>query len=66
MLNQKYGITEVDFLSAELEIVPAFKARSLGLDSSMVAAYGQDDKICVYTSLTALMNIQDPKQQQYV
>ena len=61
MLNQKYGITEVDFLSAELEIVPAFKARSLGLDSSMVAAYGQDDKICVYTSLTALMNIQDPK-----
>ena len=61
MLNQKYGITEVDFLSAELEIVPAFKARSLGLDSSMVAAYGQDDKICVYTSLTALMNIQNPK-----
>ena len=61
ILNQKYGITEVDFLSAELEIVPAFKARSLGLDSSMVAAYGQDDKICVYTSLTALMNIQDPK-----
>ena len=61
LLNQKYGITEVDFLSAELEIVPAFKARSLGFDSSMVAAYGQDDKICVYTSLTALMNIQNPK-----
>ena len=61
ILNQKYGITEVDFLSAELEIVPAFKARSLGFDSSMVAAYGQDDKICVYTSLTALMNINNPK-----
>ena len=61
MLNLKYGITEVDFLSAELEIVPAFKARSLGFDSSMVAAYGQDDKICVYTSLTALMNTHNPK-----
>lgn len=61
ILNQKYGIIEKDFLSAELEIVPAFKARSLGFDSSMVAAYGQDDKICVYTSLTALMNIQNPK-----
>ena len=61
ILNQKYGITEVDFLSAELEIVPAFKARSLGFDSSMVAAYGQDDKVCVYTSLTALMNIENPK-----
>ena len=61
ILNQKYGITEIDFLSAELEIVPAFKARSLGFDGSMVAAYGQDDKVCVYTSLTALMNIQNPK-----
>ena len=61
ILNQKYGIVEADFLSAELEIVPAFKARSLGFDSSMVAAYGQDDKICVYTALTALMNIENPK-----
>ena len=61
LLNKKYGIVEADFLSAELEIVPAFKARSLGFDESMVAAYGQDDKICVYTSLSALMNIQNPK-----
>ena len=61
ILNQKYGIVETDFLSAELEIVPAFRARSLGFDSSMVAAYGQDDKVCVYTSLTALMNIENPK-----
>ncbi|MBO5348628.1 MAG: aminopeptidase [Clostridia bacterium] len=61
ILNKKYGITEVDFLSSELEIVPAFRARSMGFDNSMVAAYGQDDKICVYTSLTALMNIQNPK-----
>lgn len=61
ILNQKYGIIEKDFLSAELEIVPAFKARSLGFDQSMVAAYGQDDKVCVYTSLTALMNVDNPK-----
>lgn len=57
ILNKKYGITEVDFLSSEIELVPAFKARSLGFDESMVAAYGQDDKICVYTSLTALMEL---------
>ena len=61
LLNKKYGIVEADFLSAELEIVPAFKARSLGFDESMVAAYGQDDKICVYTSLSALMNVNNPK-----
>ena len=58
ILNQKYGITEVDFLSSELEIVPAMKCRSLGFDSSMVAGYGQDDKICVYTELTALVDMQ--------
>ncbi len=60
LLNMKYGITEVDFLSSEIEIVPAFKARTMGLDQSMIAAYGQDDKICCYASLTALMNIQNP------
>ena len=54
ILNQKYGITEVDFLSSELELVPAMKCRSMGFDESMVAGYGQDDKICVYTELTAL------------
>ena len=62
ILNQKYGITELDLLSSEIELVPAFKARSMGLDSSMVAAYGQDDKICVYTSLTALMEINNPNR----
>ena len=56
----KYGITEVDFMSSEIEIVPAFKARTMGLDQSMVAAYGQDDKICVFASLTALMKIENP------
>ena len=55
ILNQKYGITEVDLTSSELELVPAFKARSLGFDEGMVAAYGQDDKVCAYTSLAAMM-----------
>ena len=62
ILNQKYGITEVDFLSSELEVVPAFKARSLGFDGSMIAAYGQDDKVCAFTSLEALMKIENPEK----
>ena len=59
ILNEKYGITEVDFESSELELVPAFKARTLGFDMSLVAAYGQDDKICAYTSLAAMMKLND-------
>ena len=62
ILNEKYGITEADLLSSEIELVPAMKCRSMGLDNSMVAGYGQDDKICVYTSLTALMNIENPEK----
>ena len=62
ILNQKYGITEEDFLSAEIELVPAFKARSLGFDSGLVAAYGQDDKICAYTSLMAMMELENVKK----
>ena len=61
ILNEKYGITEIDFTSSELEVVPAFRARSMGLDNSMVAAYGQDDKVCVYTSLTAMMELEKPR-----
>ena len=61
LLNTKYGITEADLNSAEIELVPAFKARSLGLDESMVAAYGQDDKVCAYTSLLAMMNLEKVK-----
>ena len=57
ILNQKYGITEQDLTSAELEVVPAFRARTLGLDGSMVAAYGQDDKVCAYTSFAAMMEL---------
>ena len=58
ILNRKYGIVEKDFLSAELELVPAFKCRSLGFDESLIAGYGQDDKVSVYTSLTAILNIE--------
>ena len=61
ILNKKYGIKEADFLSAELEIVPAFKARSLGFDCSMVAGYGQDDRVCSYTSLRAILDVEKPK-----
>ena len=57
ILNKKYGIVEKDFNSAEIELVPSFKARSLGFDESMVAAYGQDDKACAYTSLRAVLDL---------
>ena len=53
ILNEKYGIEEEDFLSAELEVVPAGRARELGFDRSMVIGYGQDDRVCAYTSLVA-------------
>lgn len=55
ILKEKYGIEEKDFLSSELEVVPAGKAKYLGLDSSMVLGYGQDDRICAFTSLEALL-----------
>lgn len=62
LLNQKYGITEADLQSSELELVPCFKARSLGFDMGLVAAYGQDDKVCSYTALTALMEVNEPQK----
>ena len=62
LLNKKYGINEEDFISSELEVVPAFKCRTLGLDESLIAGYGQDDKVCVYTSLRAILNIENPKR----
>ena len=62
LLNEKYGVEEEDFLSAELEVVPAGKARDCGLDRSMIAAYGQDDRVCAYTSLLALLEAENPKR----
>ena len=61
ILNEKYDIKEVDFVSSEIELVPAFRARTMGLDRSMVAAYGQDDKVCVYAAVRAILNIENPK-----
>ena len=60
ILNEKYGITENDFISAELAAVPAFEARDLGLDRSMIGAYGHDDRVCAYTSLMAALEVKDP------
>ena len=62
ILNEKYGIVEADLVSSELELVPAFKARSLGFDYGMVAAYGQDDKVCSYKALKALMEVNIPEK----
>ncbi len=62
LLNEKYGIKEIDFVSSELEIVPAFKARSLGFDRSMVAAYGQDDRVCAYTCVRAMLDVENPEK----
>ncbi len=59
LLNEKYGVTEADFLSAELQLVPAGKARDCGIDRSFVLAYGQDDRICAYTSAEALYAIEE-------
>lgn len=61
ILNDKYGITEQDFISAELEIVPAFPAKDLGLDRSMIGGYGQDDRVCAYPALTALLATDKPQ-----
>ncbi|MDR2529957.1 MAG: aminopeptidase [Oscillospiraceae bacterium] len=58
LLNEKYGTTEEDLLSAELEIVPAFEARDVGLDRSMIGAYGHDDRVCSYAALTAVLDIE--------
>lgn len=59
LLADKYGIAEEDFLSAELEVVPAGRARDLGFDRSMVIGYGQDDRVCAYTSLVAQLALGD-------
>lgn len=61
ILKKKYRIAEEDFMSAELEAVPAGKARDLGLDASMVLGYGQDDRVCTYTSLMAMLEVEEPE-----
>ncbi len=62
ILNEKYGITEEDFTTAEFEIVPAGKSRDVGIDRSMVGGYGQDDRVCAFTSLKAILDIETPNK----
>lgn len=62
LLNEKYGVTEEDFLSAELEMVPAAKSSDIGFDRSLVGAYGQDDRVCAYPALTAILDVTAPKK----
>ena len=61
ILHDKYGVTEEDFLSAELSLVPAFKARDIGFDRALIASYGHDDRVCAYPAVTALLDNPDTK-----
>ncbi len=60
LINEKYGIVEDDFISAELTVVPAFKARDVGFDRSLIAGYGHDDRVCSYPALRAIAEIENP------
>ncbi len=62
ILFEKYGVTEEDFLSAELEMVPAYKACDIGFDRSLIGAYGQDDRVCAYPALTAILDVENPEK----
>ncbi len=62
ILNKKYGIIEEDFLSAELAAVPAYDVREVGLDRSMIAGYGHDDRVCAYAELAAILEIEAPEK----
>lgn len=61
ILHDKYGVTEEDFISAELSLVPAFKARDIGFDRALIASYGHDDRVCAYPAVTALLDNSDTK-----
>lgn len=66
LLNEKYGIAEIDFISAELELVPAAFARDGGMDRSMVVGYGQDDRICAYAGMQALLSAMNEKPKKTI
>lgn len=66
ILNEKYGIVERDLITAEIEVVPAHKARDVGFDRSFVGAYGQDDRVCAYTSLEAILDCKANKKTQAI
>ena len=62
ILNEKYGLTETDLVSAELEVVPAFPVREIGLDRSLIGGYGQDDRVCAYAELAAILELDEPER----
>jgi aspartyl aminopeptidase len=62
LLNRKYGIVEEDFISAELSAVPAFRASDIGFDRSLIGSYGQDDRVCAYAALAALLQLKTPQR----
>ena len=62
LLNEKYGVTEEDFLSAELELVPAARSCDIGFDRSLIGSYGQDDRVCAYPALTAVLEVENPQR----
>ncbi len=66
LLHDEYGITEEDFLSAELAAVPAFPARDIGFDRSMIGAYGQDDRVCAYAELRAILDLEGAPERTAV
>lgn len=61
LLNDRYGMAEKDFISAEFEVVPAGKAKDVGLDRSMIAGYGHDDRVCAFASLESILKVENPK-----
>jgi aspartyl aminopeptidase len=66
LLNDTYGITESDFVSADLEIVPAGRSRDVGLDRAFIGAYGQDDRVCSFASMKAVIDAEDPEVSSLV
>ena len=62
LLNDRYGLTEEDLISAELEVVPAFPVREIGIDRSLIGGYGQDDRVCAYAELAAILETEDPER----
>ena len=62
LLHDRYGITEEDFISAEVEVVPAFPVREIGIDRSLIGGYGQDDRVCSYAELAAILETEDPER----
>ena len=62
LLHEKYGMTEYDFLSADLSFVPVYRARDIGFDRSMIGAYGHDDRVCAYTALRSILEVESPER----